>query len=77
MKATVIANVIGTLDTVNKELLQGMEDLEIGARLVTIQTTVIKIGQNTEKNPGDPRKLAVSQTQVKDHLSTLRKTHKK
>ena len=31
----------------------------------------IKIGRNTEKSPGDLRKLAVIQTPVKDHQQTL------
>ena len=31
----------------------------------------IKIGQNTEKSPGDLRKLAVAQTPVKTHHLTL------
>ena len=31
----------------------------------------IKIGQNTEKSPGDPRRLDVTQTLVKDHQLTL------
>ena len=29
--------------------------------------SITKIGQNTEKSPGDPRRLAISQTPVKDH----------
>ena len=28
---------------------------------------IIEIGQNTEKSPGDLRRLAVTQTPVKDH----------
>ena len=32
---------------------------------------IIKIGQNTEKSPGELRKLAVTQTPVKDHQLTL------
>ena len=37
-----------------------LEELEISARIEKIQT--IKIGQNTEKGPGDLRRLAVTQT---------------
>ena len=33
--------------------------------------SVIKIGQNTEKSPGDLRRLAVTQTPVKIHQLTL------
>ena len=32
---------------------------------------IIDIGQNTEKRPGDLRRLAVTQNSVKDHLLTL------
>ena len=32
---------------------------------------ITKIGQNTEKSPRDLRKLAVTQTPVKDHQLTL------
>ena len=33
--------------------------------------SVIKIDQNTEKSPGDMRRLAVIQTSVKNHQLTL------
>ena len=33
--------------------------------------SIIEIGQNTEKSPGDLRRLAVIQTPVKDHQLTL------
>ena len=32
---------------------------------------IIEIGQNTEKNPGDLKRLAVIQTPVKDNQLTL------
>ena len=32
---------------------------------------IIENGQNTEKSPGDLRKVAVTQTPVKDHQLTL------
>ena len=39
--------------------------------------SITKICQNTEKSPGDLRRLAVSQTPVRNHLLTLvRKTLK-
>ncbi len=41
MKVTVILIVIGELGTVPKELVQGMEDLEIRGRAETIQTTAL------------------------------------
>ena len=33
--------------------------------------STVKIGQNTEKSPGDLRRLAVTQTPVKDHQLML------
>ena len=33
--------------------------------------SIIKIGQNTEKSPGDLRRLAVTQTLVKNHQLIL------
>ena len=41
MKVTIIPIVIGTLDTVTKGLVQGLEDLEITGRGETIQTTAL------------------------------------
>ena len=38
-------------------------------RLIIIK--IIEIGQNTEKSPGDLRKLAVTPTPVKNHQPTL------
>ena len=43
MKVTLIPIVIGVLGTVNKNLVQGLEDLEIRGRVETIHT--IKIFQ--------------------------------
>ena len=48
MKMMVIPIVIGALGTVTKELVKGLEELEIRTQVETIQTTV-KIGQNTQK----------------------------
>ena len=41
MKVTIISIVIGTLGTVTKGLIKGMEDLEAGGRVETIQTTAL------------------------------------
>ena len=41
MKVTVIPIVIGTLCTITKGLVHGLEDLEIRGRIETIQTTVL------------------------------------
>ena len=59
MKVTIIPIVFGAFYTVTKGLLKGLKDLEVGGRVVTIQTTAYR-EQNTEKSPGDLRKLAVT-----------------
>ena len=41
MKVTIIPLVIGVFETVTKGLLKGLEDLEVGGRVETIQTTTI------------------------------------
>ena len=41
MKVTIVPNVIGGFGTKSKELLKGLEDLEVGGRVVTIQMTAL------------------------------------
>ena len=41
MKVTIIPIVIGAFGTITKELLKGLEDLEVGGRVETIQTTAL------------------------------------
>ena len=41
MKVTIIPIVIGAFGTVTKALLKGLEDLEDGGRVETIQTTAL------------------------------------
>ena len=41
MKVTIVPIVISALGTVIKELLKGLEDLEVGGRVETIQTTAL------------------------------------
>ena len=41
VKATIIPIVIGAFSTVTKGLLKGLEDLDVGARVKTIQTTAL------------------------------------
>ena len=41
MKVTIGPIVIGVLGTITKGLLKGLEDLEIGGRAETIQTTAL------------------------------------
>ena len=65
MQVTIIPIVIGAFGTVTKGLLKGLEDLGVGGRVETIQ--IIENGHNTEKCPGDLRRLAP----VKNHQLTL------
>ena len=41
MKVTIVPIVIGALGTITKGLLTDLEDLEIGGRVETIQTTAL------------------------------------
>ena len=41
MKVTIVPIVIGALDTITKGLLKGLEDLEVGGRVETIQMTAL------------------------------------
>ena len=66
MKGTIVPIVIGAFGTITKGLLKGLEDLEVGGQVETIQTTaLLSTDRTTEKSPGDLRRLAVTQTPVK------------
>ena len=41
MKVTIVPIVIDALGTISKGLLKGLEDLEVGGRVETIQTTAL------------------------------------
>ena len=41
MQVTIIPNVIGAFGTITKGLLMGLEDMEVGGRAETIQTTAL------------------------------------
>ncbi len=41
MKVTIVPIVIGALGTITKGLLKGQEDLEVGGRVESIQTTAL------------------------------------
>ena len=72
MKVTIVPIVIGALGTITKRLLKGLEDLEFGGQVETIQTASnAKNGQNPETSPGDLRRLAVTQNPVKNHQFML------
>ena len=69
MKVTIIQILIGAFGTVTKGLLKGLDDLEVGRRASGDHPNynIIENGQSTEKSPGGLRRLAVTQTPVKDH----------
>ena len=71
-KVTIVPTVIDALGTMTKGLLKGLDDLKVGGRVETIQTTALaENGQNPEKSLGDLRRHTVSQTPVKNHQLTL------
>ena len=72
MKVMVIPIVISALRTIPKGLVKRTERL--GNKRTSgdhPDYSIIKISQNTEKSPGDLRRLVVSQTPVKEHQLTL------
>ena len=62
MKVTILPIEIGALGTISKGLLKGLEDLEVGGRVKTIQTTALL---------RTARILAITQTPVKNHQLIL------
>ena len=72
MNVRIISIVIVSLGIVTKGLLKGVEDLEVGGRVGDHPNyRIAENGQNTEKSPGDLRRLALTQTPVEDHQLTL------
>ena len=69
MKVTVIPIVTCVLGAIPKDLIKGVEDLEISGDHSNY--SIIKIGQNIEKSPGDLRTLTVIQAPVKTHQLKL------
>ena len=65
MKVTIISIVISALGAVTKGLILRLEDLEISGRVETI----VDIGQNTERSPGNLRRLAVIQDTRENSLA--------
>ena len=80
IKVSVIPIVIVALGTNTKGLVKAMEDedLEIIGGVETNKNDgIVEIGQNTEKIPGDLRRLVVTQTPVKNYPLTLLKNFSK
>ena len=67
MQVTIIPIAICEFGTVTKGLLKGLEDLEVGGRVETIQTTTLL---RTKKSPGELRRLAVTRGLGKANLSS-------
>ena len=75
MKVTVInchCCAQNTLQSLCKE--SGMHG-NMGTSKEHLDYCIIKISQNTEKSPGVIRRLAVTQTPVKNHQETLARKH--
>ena len=71
MKVTIVPIVIGAFGTITKGLSKGLEELEVGRRVETIQNDCIaENGQITETRPEHLRRFAVTQTPVKNHQLT-------
>ena len=69
MKVTVIPIVNGALETIPKGLLKGL-----GNRMTSgyyPNYSIVEVGQNTGKSPGDLGKFAATQVPVKNHQLTL------
>ena len=72
MKVTIIPIVIDAFGKVTKGLLKGTGGLESWRTSRDHPNdSIIENGQNTEKSSGDLRRLAVTQTPVKNHQLKL------
>ena len=68
-KVTIMPIVIGALGTITKGLLKGLEDLDQGRDYPN--DNIAENDPNPETSSGDLRRLAVTQTLVKNHQLTL------
>ena len=74
-KGMIIPIVIGVLGTLVKGSIQRLGNNRTSGHYTNY--SFIEIGQNTENSPGDLKRIAVTQTPVKDHqLTLMRKTLK-
>ena len=67
LEVTIIPIVIGAFGTITKGLIMDGKTWKLETSGDHRNYYIIEIGQNTEKSPGDLRRLAVTQTPVKDH----------
>ena len=78
MRVTVVPFVIGVLGTIPQRISKGTRKLGNKRTSGDYPDDSIKIGQNTKKSPGDLRRLAVTQTPVRnDQLTLMGKTLKR
>ena len=71
MKVTILPIIISAPGTVTKGLVHELEDLEITGQMETVsKNNIVEIGQNTERSPGDLKRLAVFQIPVENHQLT-------
>ena len=71
MKVTIKPIVIGAFGIVTKGLLKAWMTWKLAMSGDHPNDSIIENGQNTEKSPGDLRRLAVTQTPVKNHQLTM------
>ena len=70
MNVTIIPIVIGAFGTVTKGFINGPGGFESGRPSGDHPNySIIENGQNTEKSPGDLRRLAITQSPVENHLN--------
>ena len=67
MNITVIPIVIGTLGIILQGLVRGPGRVGNQTSQDHPNYSIVEVGQNTEKSPGDLKKLAITQPPVKDH----------
>ena len=72
MKVTIVPIVIGAFGTITQGLLKGLEDLEVGRRVETIQmTALLRTARILRRVLKTMRRIAVTQTPVKNHQLIL------
>ena len=69
MKVTIVPIVIGALGTITKGLLKGLEDMEVGGQVETIQMTALQRTARILRWVLETKRLAVTQTPVKKTTS--------
>ena len=71
IKMTVILLVIGALGRIPKSLVSWLKVGNGRTSREHSNSSIVEVGQNTEKSPWDVRRLVVTRTPVKDHHLTF------